>query len=275
MSEKNFTNATGNWIVSDTGELSYVGTVTVNGDLLAASGETRYIVDTSAGSNEPLLSNGYTAEVKMTTIGLETSLGPSPDLGKYDPPGFTWSNDMGDGIKERMRLDSWGNLLVGQTIASTTVNGAYIRTVGSGFIATSRDCLTLSRLGTDRTVVVYENDIKGIGSISIGGETTSYNTTSDQRLKENIVDAPAGNIDRIKVRSFDWKADGAHQEYGFIAQELETVAPYAVTKGETDEDMMSVDYSKLVPMLVKEIQDLKAEVSALITNIKEYNNGYN
>jgi hypothetical protein len=93
--------------------------------------------------------------------------------------------------------------------------------------------------------------------------TVSYNTTSDERLKENVVDAPAGNIDSIKVRSFDWKSDGEHQEYGFIAQELETVAPYAVSKGETDEDMWAVDYSKLVPMLVKEIQDLKAEVAAL------------
>jgi hypothetical protein len=48
-----------------------------------------------------------------------------------------------------------------------------------------------------------------------------------------------------------------------VAQELEAVAPYAVTKGETEDDMWSVDYSKLVPMLIKEIQDLKAEVAAL------------
>ena len=48
-----------------------------------------------------------------------------------------------------------------------------------------------------------------------------------------------------------------------IAQELQTVAPEAVTEGETEEDMMSVDYSKLVPMLVKEIQSLRARVNAL------------
>ena len=101
------------------------------------------------------------------------------------------------------------------------------------------------------------------GYISVATNTTAYNTSSDERLKENVVDAPAGNIDSIKVRSFDWKADGEHQEYGFIAQELETVAPYAVSKGETDEDMWAVDYSKLVPMMIKEIQDLKAEVAAL------------
>ena len=102
-----------------------------------------------------------------------------------------------------------------------------------------------------------------VGSISTNGLTTTYSESSDERLKENIVDAPAGNIDALKVRSFDWKANGEHQDYGFIAQELETVAPYAVAKGETDEDMWGVDYGKLVPMLVKEIQDLKAKVEAL------------
>ena len=102
-----------------------------------------------------------------------------------------------------------------------------------------------------------------VGRIDYSDTATDYVTSSDERLKENIADAPAGNIDSIKVRSFDWKVNGEHQEYGFIAQELETVAPYAVSKGETEDDMWGVDYSKLVPMLVKEIQDLKAEVAAL------------
>ena len=48
-----------------------------------------------------------------------------------------------------------------------------------------------------------------------------------------------------------------------IAQELITVAPEAVSKGETEEEMMGVDYSKLVPMLVKEIQSLRVRVHAL------------
>jgi hypothetical protein len=86
---------------------------------------------------------------------------------------------------------------------------------------------------------------------------------SDVRLKENIVDAPAGNIDAIRVRSFDWKADGLHQTYGMVAQELVDVAPEAVSQGETEDDTWGVDYSKLVPMLVKEIQDLRKRVADL------------
>jgi hypothetical protein len=65
------------------------------------------------------------------------------------------------------------------------------------------------------------------------------------------------------VRSFDWKADGSHQKYGMVAQELQSVAPEAVTGDANSDDMMGVDYSKLVPMLVKEIQSLRARVAQL------------
>jgi len=101
------------------------------------------------------------------------------------------------------------------------------------------------------------------GSVYVTSTSTFYYTTSDERLKENIVDAPAGNIDAIRVRSFDWKADGSHQTYGMVAQELVDVAPEAVTQGNPDDDMWAVDYSKLVPMMIKEIQDLKAKVKEL------------
>jgi hypothetical protein len=107
-----------------------------------------------------------------------------------------------------------------------------------------------------------------VGSVAVTSTATAYNTSSDQRLKENIADADdAGSkVDAIQVRKFDWKADGSHQDYGMVAQELNTVAPEAVTEGDTEEDMMSVDYSKLVPMLVKEIQSLRARVAQLETN---------
>ena len=104
-----------------------------------------------------------------------------------------------------------------------------------------------------------------VGTIVTSTTATTYNTSSDQRLKENIVDAPSASdeIDAIQVRSFDWKVDGSHQKYGMVAQELQTVAPEAVSGDADSEEMMGVDYSKLVPMLVKEIQSLRARVSEL------------
>ena len=103
------------------------------------------------------------------------------------------------------------------------------------------------------------------GSITTDGTNTTYATSSDYRLKENIVDAPSASddIDAIQVRSFDWKANGSHQVYGMIAQELLPILPNSVAQGEKEEDMMGVDYSKLVPMMLKEIQSLRARVADL------------
>jgi hypothetical protein len=104
-----------------------------------------------------------------------------------------------------------------------------------------------------------------IGSIVQNGTTAVlYNTTSDLRLKENIQDAAPASalIDSLQVRQFDWKSDNSHQRYGFVAQELVAVAPEAVHQPANPEAMMAVDYSKLVPMLVKEIQDLRKRLAA-------------
>ena len=172
------------------------------------------------------------------------------------------------GTSENARF-SGGNLLVGTTGANT-----YSSTVNTGvqiapdFIGVARNQNTvmhLNRQGNDGTIVDFRTFGFVRGSVSISGSTTSYNTSSDERLKDNIIDAPIASedIDAIQVRSFDWKADGEHQKYGMVAQELLEVAPDAVTQGDTPDDMMGVDYSKLVPMLIKEIQSLRQRVAQL------------
>jgi len=167
---------------------------------------------------------------------------------------------------EAMRIDSSGNLLVGTTDTSGSAKGAQLRGSGKGLFVTEGDePLFINRLSSDGTVIDIRQDTVAVGSVSVSGSTTSYNTSSDERLKENITDADDASdlIDSIQVRQFDWRADGEHQRYGMVAQELDTVAPEAVTKGETEDDMWAVDYSKLVPMLVKEIQDLRKRVAEL------------
>ena len=117
--------------------------------------------------------------------------------------------------------------------------------------------------------IFYNGNGSVIGSIqtsnATAGTTVSYNTSSDARLKENIADADdAGElIDAIQVRQFDWIENDEHQKYGMVAQELQTVAPEAVSGDADSEEMMGVDYSKLVPMMLKEIQSLRARINAL------------
>ena len=107
-----------------------------------------------------------------------------------------------------------------------------------------------------------------VGSISVTASATAFNTSSDRRLKSNIEDAASASdkIDAIQVRQFDWNVDDSHQDYGLIAQELQPIEPLAVTGDADSDEMMGVDYSKLVPMLIKEIQELRSRVAALEAN---------
>jgi hypothetical protein len=76
--------------------------------------------------------------------------------------------------------------------------------------------------GTRYFAYIANGSSSVVGTISFTSSGTGYNTSSDQRLKENIEDADdAGSkIDAIQVRKFDWKVDGSHQDYGMVAQEL-------------------------------------------------------
>ncbi len=171
---------------------------------------------------------------------------------------------------ERMRLLSGGELLVG----STTNNGrvcahqlgsedVYFARIGSAGSA-----LTVSGSASTMTAGYFVTSSGLAGSITCSGTATSYNTSSDVRLKHDIVNAPEASniIDAIQVRSFKWNADNSEQRYGFVAQELVEVAPEAVSQPEDPDEMMGVDYSKLVPILVKEIQSLRARVAQLEGN---------
>jgi hypothetical protein len=167
----------------------------------------------------------------------------------------------GDGVPRGI-FDGSGNFFVGTTTTGfTNTNGTYISPFsGGGNVNIGHSSTVVS--GT--AYVGFGFNTSSIGSISQSGTTAVlYNTTSDQRLKTNIVDAPESNIDSIKVRSFDWISDGSHQTYGMIAQELAEAAPYAVSQSNNPDEMMGVDYSKLVPMMVKEIQSLRNRLLAL------------
>jgi DNA-binding ferritin-like protein (Dps family) len=170
------------------------------------------------------------------------------------------------GSVEKMRLDPNGNLLVGSSAADGDGLSIKPRTSGGG--TTTQLLFDRADTATEGYALVFHNNSSLVGSISYTNSATVYNTSSDQRLKENIADADdAGSkIDSIQVRKYDWKVDGSHQDYGMIAQELLEVAPEAVSQGETEDDMMGVDYSKLVPMMLKEIQSLRARINTLEGN---------
>ncbi len=163
-----------------------------------------------------------------------------------------------------------GTTLTTGLAVQNSVEGVQLTAGGRIFLATNEHS-DFNRTANGE-LFRFRRSVLQVGSISLTTSGTAYNTTSDRRIKENIQDAgsAATVIDNIQVRSFDWKTSGEHQRYGMIAQELVTVAPEAVTVPENEEDMMSVDYSKLVPMLVKGMQeqteiinDLRARIAQL------------
>jgi hypothetical protein len=157
--------------------------------------------------------------------------------------------------------------LTGQTLHVTGYPLFY--QTGSG---TTTSVFTHTGSGTQTACLFRQGTpAASVGSIQVvGGTTASYNTSSDHRLKTNSQPLADGLavVKSVNAVTFDWISSG-QKGVGFIAHELQSVVPEAVT-GEKDAvnadgspNYQGVDASKLVPYLVKAIQELSAKVAAL------------
>ncbi len=172
------------------------------------------------------------------------------------------------GSAERARIDSSGNLLVGQTSAATTGSGVWIYNQNSN---QGRLNITKTASGTLNAIANYHSGTY-IGGVDYSNTATSFPTSSDIRLKKDIEDAgdASEKVQQIRVVTHGWKHDDATVEFGVIAQELYAVAPQAVTPGDDGEEVertWAVDYSKLVPMLIKAHQEQQALIQSLTQRI--------
>jgi hypothetical protein len=174
------------------------------------------------------------------------------------------------GIAEQAAIDASGNFLVGVSSVSAA-GGVSFRADGI-----SRN-VVWNRSSTSSTSypLEFQNGGVVVGSVSYNNTSTSYNTTSDYRLKENIrpIDRALEKVIALRPVAYTWKGNGSDGE-GFIAHELQEVCPQAVTgtKDEQDETgnprYQAIDQSKLVSLLTAAIQELKAELDALKAHIK-------
>ena len=120
-----------------------------------------------------------------------------------------------------------------------------------------------------------------VGSISTDGSNTAFNTSSDYRLKENVStdwDATT-RLKQLKPSRFNWKANKDKTVDGFIAHEVSSIVPEAITgeKDAVDENgnpqYQGIDQSKLVPLLTKALQESIARADALEARIKKLEDG--
>jgi len=169
-----------------------------------------------------------------------------------------------------------------------TTNGLNVRNHGWSTMATFSTGTT-----TSAQYIQFRNTNGSVGNITWGGSSTSYNTSSDYRLKENVVDLDnaTDRLKQLKPKRFNFTADDSLTVDGFLAHEVSNVVPEAIsgTKDEVEtwqsfEDLpdgvsagdnkldddgntipkyQAIDQSKLVPLLVKTIQELEARIAAL------------
>jgi hypothetical protein len=187
---------------------------------------------------------------------------------------------------ERMRITSGGNFLVGTTAdistggtsvaracfdSGSTQNGMKVKLNNTSYAA-----YISTTTGSDH-YFGYMNNSAGtnVGYILCTNTTTTYNTGSDYRLKENIapMTGALAKVQQLKPCTYTWKADGSTGE-GFIAHELQEIVPVCVNgeKDAVDKNgkpiYQGVDYSKLVTTLTAAIQELNAKVEAQAAEIQ-------
>jgi hypothetical protein len=203
------------------------------------------------GLDYPLFSINGTS----TGIGLNIGTGSVGGyIGTYTNHPFTFAtNDT-----ERMRITSGGNVCIGSSSASGRL---HIEDSGAGNTGLWINNNTFGHLFQRFS---YQGSV--VGSISYNGSNTVYATTSDYRLKEDLRDFNGLSlVNNIDVYDYKWKSSDS-RSYGVMAHELQNVLPDAVIGEKDGEDMQGVDYSKIVPVLVKAIQELTAKVEQLENN---------
>jgi hypothetical protein len=176
---------------------------------------------------------------------------------------------------ERMRITHDNNILFNTTSTSPTNTSSFIFRSGTGAYS---GVMIINHATTNNTgaafIDCYYNTTYIGGIVQNGASNVSFATSSDYRLKQDLKDFNGLNlISNLKVYDFKWKTEDSRM-HGVIAHELQEVIPYAVhgNKDEIKENgkikVQVVDYSKLVPVLVKAIQEQQAQIEILKSKIE-------
>jgi hypothetical protein len=239
----------------------------------------RLVFSTTAdGASSP------TERMRITSAGF-ISIGGDTDTGFSNPSANNLAITTGGTERIRFTDDAYilfngiTNKALRDSTDSTGGNGLSIDSGAGGFLQIAAGGPTFfNRTGSDGSIIAFRRAGVPVGSISVTASATTYATSSDYRLKENVV-ALTGAIDRIndlRVCRFNFIADPDKTVDGFLAHEAQAIVPECVTgtKDEVDADgnplYQGIDQSKLVPLLtaalqeaLQKIEDLETRLSAL------------
>jgi len=163
---------------------------------------------------------------------------------------------------ERMRITSAGKFVVGDTAALNGGGalGSFVFSGGQGLFIS-----TVSQ-STGEVMGFVHQKTSVVGTIAINSSSTTYNTSSDARLKDITGEARGLDvINALNPVAYNWKKSGQADE-GLIAQEVQEIVPNAVSQNSNQYYQM--DYSKLVTYLVKGMQEQQTIIDDLKSRIE-------
>ena len=237
----------------------------------------------TTGSNNTII--GSQANVSASGATNQTAIGQgctavgnnSVTLGNASVTAVYASSDSGAIVHCAGIGDGTDTLVAIDTSNNVKINGAGVQDTGNPgwtFIAgnSNQGSILEHACGDAGEMIATFRTTSGIaGSITTSGTSTTFATSSDYRLKENEVAISDGltRINQLKPYRFNWKHDKDTTVDGFFAHEVSEIVPEAIVglkdavndKGEIDPQ--GIDQSKLVPLLVKAVQELSAKVTEL------------
>lgn len=242
-----------NTLVTTTGGNVGVGTGSPAQKLNVSGSGSIYVLITNTGTGTSNLYLGAAANAQTQIISRDASTGAVPTV-------FI------QGTTESARIDSAGIFCLG---TANPISDSYkMSVVGAGGII-------LQGTGNPWNPLVFRNSSGGLGGyVQVSGTSTSYSTTSDYRLKENIqpMTGALQKVQALKPVTYKWKIDGSDGQ-GFIAHELSEVEPSCVA-GEKDAvdaegnpQYQGIDTSFLVATLTAAIQEQQAIITALTARV--------
>ena len=250
--------------INDTSPTSDSG---FNGPVLRVKGSTSpsVIARNSSSGGEGLMSTPNEAGLQFAIAGNATA--------SHNYIMFRTGNTNSNyNSTERMRITSDGKTQWGTYTGNGSTIGVSLETYGNGYLYASESTGTSAQYH-----LYFLNGNGNVGRIETTASQTNYVTSSDYRLKENEVLISDGltRLNQLKPYRFNFIADADTTVDGFFAHEVAEVVPQAVTgeKDAVDDDgnivSQGIDQSKLVPLLVKAVQELSAKVEALTARLDD------
>jgi hypothetical protein len=166
--------------------------------------------------------------------------------------------------------------LVGKTVGDGTAGSTVgIELDANGGLEATRsgnNAGMFSRRGSNGNCVLFRRDATTVGTIAVTASSTTYNTTSDLRLKTDIkpISNSTEKLMAMNPVTHGWKANPeADTVHGFIAQEMIEIIPEAVSGEPEGEEMMSMDYGRITPVIVAALQEANKKIAEIETRLNE------